>query len=100
MGYPGESLRIPQPSPRKKLTRREMLVMAGNVGVAWCFLGLTAPTSSCGESKSGGSRSSPAASAPTPFAPVPDDQFLDNPPSSRAITKSSLNRFTRSNSDF
>jgi hypothetical protein len=67
MGYPGESIRR-QLTPGKKLTRRELLALAGEAGLACCFLGFTAPGSSCGGSKSG----------PSALAPVSDDQFLDN----------------------
>jgi hypothetical protein len=45
-----------------------MLAMAGEAGLAWCLLGATSQSISCGGSKS----------APPATAPVSDDQFLDS----------------------
>jgi hypothetical protein len=56
-------------SQRRGLTRREMLAMAGEAGLACCLLGFTSPGISCGGSKS---------STPSTSAQVSDDQFLDS----------------------
>jgi len=49
-----------------------MLALAGEAGLACCFLGFTSPSSSCGGSKGESKITSPAP------ATVSDDQFLDN----------------------